>query len=264
MGKNNKMMKNRISIFISGILLTSFAHAQVVVQNAQIKDQTTLPPLTVLQADAATLRANKCDPSVMYSLNNTYLMKRSLARNLELNTLVREQVDLTPPPPKPGAGIGAGGSCFEQAANNINSVVNTYNNIVSILSGSINPGPLIQKAGSLLANAACQQVNSYTGNLTGGIANGINGNVNGVTNGINNTVNGFQLGSGNVSVTGGQVTGGGLNVTGYNGASTPFTNGSQIQGTITSGIGASTSTLGGAISSPSCSFSNITGCNPFK
>jgi hypothetical protein len=263
MGKNKTtIIKTVMSLAVSAIFVTSLSYGQGVAQqgsSSATQDQTTLPPLTVLQADDATLRGLGCDPSVMYSLNNQYRMQRGLDRNVELQSLVREQVDNTPPP----AGQGSGGSCFEQAANNINGVVKVYNSILALLSGNIDPGALIQAGAKMAMNAACNQVNNYTGKLTSSLnpmTNAANGMIGQITN--------YRIGSGSNSISVGQLTGNGQGqvagqlpmITGaglnnYTGVTGVY---NTTQGVVNqAATSVSTATQG-------CSLGNIAGCDPFK
>lgn len=265
MGQNKKVrMKAAIAVAFSSILISTFAYAQTIVQQETTTkgDQTALNPLVTLSADPATLLANNCDPSVLYKLNNDYVNQRTLARSMELQTLVREQVNTTPQ-----VAPGGSGSCFQQAVKNINSVVDSYNSIVALLSGTLNPGPLIQKAGEMVMNAACQQIDTLTGSVTGGISGSINQATGGTIGSLTGAANQFTIGSGANSLNGTQILNG-VGVTGVN--SNGLANGNNANGaipyitngTITNGIGSAVNTLGGTVSSSNCT--SLLNCQPFK
>lgn len=146
----------------------------VATQTIQVGAPTTerLPPLTVLKMSDAELLDKGCVPSVMDTLNNDYLFNRGRERELELQTLVKQQVDWAPPaegtnvPSAPGSNVSAG-SCFQQAANNINNAVNAANTVLGILSGGgLSAESVVNAAVGVAKNIACQQVNNYTGTLT--------------------------------------------------------------------------------------------------
>jgi hypothetical protein len=270
MGKNKTIiMRTALSIAVSAIFITSLSYGQGVAQqgvaqqgaSVPTKDQTTLPALTVISADDATLRSQGCDPSVFYSMNNEYMMKRSLARNIELQKLVREQVDNTPPPPGDG-----GGSCFEKAATSINNAVKTYNSILALLSGNLDPGPLIQAGAKLAMNAACNQVNNYTGKLTSSL-NPLTNTANSMLGQVTN----YRIGAGGASMSIGQLAGMNGNGTGTVPGQLPLLSGSGIANatgytgaynttqTITNNAATSVS-----VATQGCSLGNIAGCDPFK
>lgn len=248
MGKNKQLIMKTITAFaVSSVFITSLSIAQTVAsQGSSTTDQTNLPALTVLQYDNQTMLNAGCDPQIMNNLNQTYLNKRGVARNVELNTMVRQQVDNTPLPPK----SGSGGSCFQQAASNINGVISTYQNILALLSGSINPGPLLQKAGDMVMNAACQEVNNYTGQATSGVSQSINGGIGGALGQVNN----YQVGSGALTMSGGQVLSNvGLNTSNVTGTSgVPYVTSGQITNNVT------------GIASQVTNCTSLSNCNPFK
>lgn len=257
MGNKNKMiLKKEAVIVLSALLISSFANAQTVVE----QDNTVLPGLTVRTESSDYLLSQNCDPNVMQSLNNDYIAKRQIARNMQLNTLVKQQVMLTPPPQ-----TLASGSCYEQAANGVNSVLSTLDAIKKLFSGDIGAvGNQIKKAGaSTLNSLACQQITKYTGQATTALNNNINGTVNGAIGQLNN----YSVGALGQSINGGQIlnTATGVNVNNYNSYgnsnNVPYITGNQIGSTVNNGI----NTLGGSVSTTTtCSLNNIAGCNPFK
>lgn len=218
--KKNKLKQLNMAVMFSifSMSLTPAIAAEISEQptpgtvTIQEGNQITLPPLTLVvtteQLNDSGIRKKLtdvgCDPSVMQRLNNVYLNTRGLQRNLELQTLVGEQAVKTPAAAgsKPGPAGANGvpgpsvGSCFQNAAGQINTAVSAVNNVLSVLSGGgFNTSAAVAAAAKYAQNAACQQINTTTGQMVGGYTNQVTGTIAQGTGGVlNNSVGGYSAG----------------------------------------------------------------------
>lgn len=222
MNKNKlklKQLNMAVIISVISMSLSPISYAQISEQTippatvtVQEGNQITLPPLTLVvtneQLNNSSVRQKLtdmgCDPAVMGRLNNVYLNERGIQRNLELQTLVGEQAIKAPAStgiPQIGAngsvvpGTGQG-SCFQQAAQQVNTAVSAVNNVLSVLSGGgFNTSAAVAAAAKYAQNAACQQINSYTGQVVGGYTNPVTGTISSTTGGaLNTSVGGYSAG----------------------------------------------------------------------
>lgn len=176
--KNKMILKKKVIILCSTLLISTLANAQTVVS----QDTTTLPALIVNNYDDATLSSQNCDPNVMRTLNNNYLQSRTIGRNAQLQTLVQAQVNTTPA----SVSSSANGSCYEKAAGDINSALSTLDTIKKLFSGDfsgVSNG--IKNASNGTKNPLCEQINNYTGAITSSQITKYNNGVDTVTNQVN-------------------------------------------------------------------------------
>lgn len=137
-----------------------------------------------------------CDRGVWAKLVAEYQAKAatSIAANTEQYT--RQLVKGTPP-------ISSMASCFNQAANIINSATAIYTTITKLLSGGgFDSNKLMDYGKDLLTKYACSLVDSYVAST------GISSTLNGVNN-LPNTVLGTNVGVGGVNTNVGNILQGG-------------------------------------------------------
>jgi len=162
--KNKKMIpKLLVGSLISLISMTGFA------QNGTISIPS-MPFQSQAQVDSYKIG---CDFQNVYKpMYERAANANVLYRNQTADPQIKEQTLNTP-------SVAAKRTCIEGAINQINSIGKQVSTIMSILGGNTDWGSIASAAGTQLANAACNQVNSYaTGavyNSTSGVTSGING-----------------------------------------------------------------------------------------
>jgi hypothetical protein len=195
-----------------------------------------LPALTVFTADNNTLISQGCNPDVLNQMNNNYINNRTLARNQSYNTLVLQPVLATPKRP-------SGANCIQQAMDNIMSMMNTIEAIISMFSGTPNWGSLTGILTKLALGLVCREVNNITSNITNQLKSPVTG--------LANTING-QVSS---------IASTGIGSTGYTVGQAVTATGNTVPTVSTSSTTSSTSTASNVASTVANTLSNI---NPFK
>lgn len=138
-----------------------------------------------------------CDAGVWAKMVSEYNEKANRIIALDTEQLVRQVVKATPP-------ISSMASCFDQAANIINSATAIYTTITKILTGGgLDSNQLLAFGKNLMTKYACNLMNNYIAST------GISGTLNGINN-IPNQVLGTNVGVGGINTSvGGILQGGG-------------------------------------------------------
>lgn len=231
-------MKNKNKIFTCGLLASAFLSAGVMAQTRVVVPNTGTPPLIYYTYNAQEMQAAGCDPVVWNEMVTNFVERRTRERIQQGTIQVREQST----PPVPVGGTSGGLSCFENATNQINRASGGVNSLISIFSGGVDWNALSQSAVNQLSNAACNQVDSYLGNITSGALQPINS----------------TLGQTRGAITGAGV-GTPLGTVGIGGAITPAPNTNTIPN-----VTAPTINQGGAQTAAAGFWGNIQQINPFR
>ena len=172
----------------------------------------------VPQYSQAQLDAAGCDAGVWSKMVADYQREAAQIAALDTEQLTRQLVKATPP-------ISSMASCFDQAANIINSATAIYTTITKLLTGGgLDSNQLLQYGENLLTKYACSLVDSYIAST------GIAGTLNGINN-LPNQVLGTNVGVGGINTNVGNILQGG----GYQqGQGSPVgqVTGGQLAGTI--------------------------------
>ncbi len=170
------------------------------------------------QYSQAQLDAAGCDAGVWSKMVADYQREAAQIAALDTEQLTRQLVKATPP-------ISSMASCFDQAANIINSATAIYTTITKLLTGGgLDSNQLLQYGKNLLTKYACSLVDSYIAST------GIAGTLNGINN-LPNQVLGTNVGVGGINTNVGNILQGG----GYQqGQGSPVgqVTGGQLAGTI--------------------------------
>lgn len=172
----------------------------------------------VPQYSQAQLDSAGCDAGVWSKMVADYQREAAQIAALDTEQLTRQLVKATPP-------ISSMASCFDQAANIINSATAIYTTITKLLTGGgLDSNQLLQYGKNLLTKYACSLVDSYIAST------GIAGTLNGINN-LPNQVLGTNVGVGGINTNVGNILQGG----GYQqGQGSPVgqVTGGQLAGTI--------------------------------
>ena len=172
----------------------------------------------VPQYSQAQLDSAGCDAGVWSKMVADYQREAAQIAALDTEQLTRQLVKATPP-------ISSMASCFDQAANIINSATAIYTTITKLLTGGgLDSNQLLQYGQDLLTKYACSLVDSYIAST------GIAGTLNGINN-LPNQVLGTNVGVGGINTNVGNILQGG----GYQqGQGSPVgqVTGGQLAGTI--------------------------------
>lgn len=173
-----KKIKKVTAILVLGVLPFLSANA------AGVKEVS--PGLFVPDYSGQELISKGCEPTNWNKLVSDYVAKRTGEKMVE-----KAQTDqmIKSAPKAQGAGLeGKAGACFQSALTQIDSVITTANQILSIFDGTFDFSALATSLVNKYAEQACQQVDYLVGAqvnralspITGGLST-LNGTLNGTT-----------------------------------------------------------------------------------